>query len=240
MNRKTTLNVLKNYSYRYIDEIVKYLEFTLTSNVIKNNTDNLTHIGYRIITQIFQTNLIHTNDLDALFFSMQKGYLYYLEYLEQTENKSNKDLNYQSATLFIYDKTILKYTQDNHTPINIDLEILSTIPRVTKLIELIMWFDNNLIQQNDIEFDIVKSICELLHNSDDNLINSLIEFGQKRTMNTIEYNEFLNHAFKILRKNLKHKTYSERDWKDQIIKKFPSIEESTKLSVSKWCKWLWF
>ena len=172
---------------------------------------------------------------------MQKGYLYYLEYLEQTEtSNTNNDLNHQSATLFIYDKSIIKYTQDNRTQIKLDQEVLSIIPRITKLIETIIWFENNIIQQNEIDFNIVKMICEILYNSDDNLISSYIEFGQKRNMNTVEYNEFLHQALKIFRVNSKHKTYNESDWEEQILKKIPDIEDAKNLVVSKWSKWLWF
>lgn len=233
-------NSFRNYSCKYIDEIIKYLELASKSNIIKKNADKkLTHLGYRLITHIFQTNLIHTSDLDALFFSMQKGYLYYLEYLEQTDSKSNKDFN-QLSTTFIYDKTIIKYTQEDRTIIKLDQTILSMMPRIAKLIETILWLDNNLIQQTGIDFNIVKSICELLHNYEDNLIISFIEFAQKRTMDTAEYNEFLTLVFKIFRTNLKNEMYTERDWEEQMLKKFPDIEDAYKLTVSKWCKWLWF
>jgi len=242
MNRKEILNTLKKISVKYTDEILKYLNFASKSNAIVNNIDRkLTHIGYRIITHIFQTNLIHTGDIDIANNSMQKGYLYYLEYLEQTEtSNTNNDLNHQSATLFIYDKSIIKYTQDNRTQIKLDQEVLSIIPRITKLIETIIWFENNIIQQNEIDFNIVKMICEILYNSDDNLISSYIEFGQKRNMNTVEYNEFLHQALKIFRVNSKHKTYNESDWEEQILKKIPDIEDAKNLVVSKWSKWLWF
>jgi len=242
MNSKEITNNIKKYSCKYINEIVKYLDFASKSNVIINNRDKkLTHLGYRIITHIFQTNLIHTGDVDVANYSMQKGYLYYLEYLEQTEkNNTNKDLNHQSTTLFIYDKTIIKYTQDNRELIKLDHAILSIMPRIAKLTEIIIWFANSNIQQTDIDFNIVKSICEILHNSDDNLFGSYIEFGQKRTMNIVEYNEFLHHALKIFRENSKFKTYSERNWEEQILKKMPDIEDAKNMVISKWCKWLWF
>ena len=112
---------------------------------------------------------------------MQKGYLYYLEYLEQTEtSNASNDLNHQSATLFIYDKSIIKYTHDNHSPANLDPTVLSNIPRITKLIETIIWLENNLIKQTDIDFNTVKMICEILYNSDDNLIN---DYGENYILN---------------------------------------------------------
>jgi len=242
MNSKEIINNIKKCSCKYINEIVKYLDFASKSNVITNNRDKkLTHLGYRIITHIFQTNLIHTGDVDIANCSMQKGYLYYLEYLEQTEkSNTNKDLNHQSVTLFIYDKTIIKYTQDNRALIKLDHAILSIMPRIAKLTEIIIWLANSNIQQTDIDFNVVKSICEILHNSDDNLFGSYIEFGQKRTMNTVEYNEFLHHTLKIFRENSKLKTYSERDWEEQILKKMPDIEDAKNMVISKWCKWLWF
>ena len=158
MNSKEIINNIKKCSCKYINEIVKYLDFASKSNVITNNRDKkLTHLGYRIITHIFQTNLIHTGDIDIANNSIQKGYLYYLEYLEQTEkSNTNKDLNHQSVTLFIYDKTIIKYTQDNRALIKLDHAILSIMPRIAKLTEIIIWLANSNIQQTDIDFNVVK------------------------------------------------------------------------------------
>jgi len=241
MNRKEISSTLKKYSSKYIDEIINYLELTTKSNAITNNIDRkFTHMGYRVITHIFQTNLIRTGDIDKAHYSMQKGYLYYLEYLEQTEIINiNNDLNNQSAIMFIYDKTIIKYTQDNHEQIQIDPSVLSTIPRIIKLIESIVWLDNSSIEKVSIDFNIVKSICELVNNSNDNLISIFVEFGQKRTMTTAEYNEFLYHTLKIFRDNSRHKMYSESEWKEQMLTKIPYIEDAKNLVISKWCKWLW-
>jgi len=242
MNRKEILSILKKCSSKYIDEIINYLDFASKSQAIVNDIDKkLIHQGYRIITHIFQTNLIHTGDIDASNYSMQKGYLYYLEYLEQTEtSNASNDLNHQSATLFIYDKSIIKYTHDNHSQVNLDPIILSNIPRITKLIETIIWLENKQIKQTDIDYDTVKNICEILYNSDDNLINTYIEFGQKRNMTTTEYNEFLHHTLKIFKENSKHKAYNEGDWREHILKKLPDIEDARDKTISKWCKWLWF
>jgi len=241
MNKKEIVNIIKKCSCKYIDEIVKYIDFASKSKLITNKRNRkTTHLGYRIITHIFQTNLIHTGDIDIATCSMQKGYLYYLEYLEQMEiTNTNKDINHQSTTLFIYDKSIIKYTEENRLLNKLDDKVLSTIPRITKLTETILWLDNNTIQHTDINFYIVKSICEILHNYDDNIINSYIEFGQKRNMNIEEYNEFLSQVFKIFRENAKQKTYSQSDWEEQILKKMPYIEDAKNQTVSKWCKWIW-
>jgi hypothetical protein len=241
MNETEILSTLKLYSTKYIDEVINYFELTKKSNAMINDTHKkLTQIGYRTITHIFQTNLIRTGDIYIAHFSMQKGYLYYLEYLEQTEMSDvNNNLNEQSAILFIYDKTILKNALDNYVPNKIDNLILLTVPRITKLIDTILWFDNNNIEQNKIEFNIVKSICELLNNSSDNLITTYVEFGQKRTMTTFEYNTFLERALKIFRENSTHKKYSENDWKEQMLKKFAHIDEAKNFEILKWCKWLW-
>ena len=241
MARKEILSTLKKCSSKYVDEIINYLELATKSNAIINNIDRkFTHVGYRIITHIFQTNFIRTGDIDKAHYSMQKGYLYYLEYLEQTEISNIKnDFNNQSAIMFIYDKTIIKSIPENHVRIKTDPIVLSTVPRITKLIETILWLDNNIIEQVNIDFGVVKSICEMLFNSADNLISVYIDFGQKRTMTTTEYNEFLNHTLKIFRENSRHKTYSESDWKEQMLKKFPDIEDAKNQNISKWCKWLW-
>ena len=242
MNRKEILSTLKKCSSKYIDEIINYLDFASKSQAITNDIDKkLTHQGYRIITHIYQTNLIHTGDIDASNYSMHKGYLYYLEYLEQTElTNAKNDLNHQSATLFIYNKSIIKYTQDKRSLNSMNPIILSNIPRITKLIETIMWFDNNKLKQTAIDYDTVKMICEILYNTEDNLINDYIELGQKRNMTTIEYNEFLHHTLKIFKENSKQKKYNESDWREHILKKLPDIEEAKIKVVSKWCKWLWF
>jgi hypothetical protein len=241
MNNKEITITLKKCSVKYIDEIINYLKLARKSNVIINNTDRgLTHKGYRLIAHIFQTNLMHTGDIDTAHCSIHKGYLYYLEYLEQIETSNiNNDLNDQSAVLFIYDKTLIKYREENRSSIKMDHTVLSTVPRITKLIETILWFGNTIIQQVGIDFNTVKSICEMLNNANDNLISSYIEFGQKRNMTTVEYNEFLHHTLKIFRENARYKTHSESDWKEQMLKKLPHIDEAKNQVISKWCKWLW-
>lgn len=238
-NREELLNI---WSCKYIDEVINYIDFASQSKAIINNKDIKTMLmGYRIITHIFQTNLLHTGDIDRAQMSMQKGYTYYTEYLEQIEASNAKNhLNHQSATMFIYDKSIINYAQDDRPAIKVDNVLISSISRFVKLIETILWLENNIIKQSDIDFNVIKRICHISHTIDDNLLSSYIEFGQKRIMNTVEYNEFLNHAFKIFREDLKHTQRNEKDWNEQLIKKIPHIEEAQNMTISKWCKWSWF
>jgi hypothetical protein len=238
MNRKELLITLKKSSNNYIDAIINYIEL-VTKSTAKIDR-RLTHMGYKIIAHVYQTNLIHTGDIDLSQYSMRKGCLYYLEYLEQIEmsNVCN-NINCQSPMLFIYDKTLIKYTEDNREAIKVDRSILSTVPRITKLIDTILWFGNNTIEQVNIEYDVVKSLCELLNNTNDSIINTYIEFGQNRSMTTVEYNDFLHRTLKIFCENAKNKTHSEGDLIEKMLKKISHIEEAKNMVISKWCKWLW-
>lgn len=241
MPKNEIINTLKSCSSKYIDGIIKYLEFAMKSNIIINNKNHkLLHLGHRAITHIFQTNLIQTGDIEVSYFSMQKGYLYYLEYLEQVEQSNmNDDLNHTNAIMFVYDKSLINYSKDNRKTIKLDNSILSTMPRIVQLVDTILWWENKDIAKQDIQYNIVNALCDTLYQANDNILNAYIECGQKRKMNILEYNDFLNCTLKLFRDKSKH-IPSIREWEDIILTKNAYIDEALKeLSISKWCKFLW-
>ena len=238
--RKETEEQFKLLYNRYIDSIYNYLEFSSKSPLINKDNKSI-HLGFRTITHIFHTNYIQTGDVDLVYLSMQKGYLYYLEFLEQIEeNNMSDNFNHTSAILFVHSKALLNYDEDNRdTSVIIDEVIITKMKLMSKLIEMIFWWDNYDIVQCEISSSILKTLSNMIIHSNDSFIISYIEFSQRRIMNHIEYIEFLNCSVKLLKDLTKTGLPKQIDWEKNNINKMNDIETNSKeLTIRKWCKWV--
>lgn len=230
---------LKNVIQKYLEGVFSYLEFTQKSPIVTNSKNNkITHLGFRAITHIFLANYSYTSDANISLLSMQKGYLYYLEYLEQVEeNNMNENLNHTNALVFVYSKSIIEYSNDNREFQENNKIVLEKIQFVSKLIEATFWWENKLIDQNQLESLLLKNLSIILIQMQDTLLVSHILFGQKRKMTHDEYVEFLQCTQKIFRENIKNSVTSLSEWEKNIAIKTKDIGESAdEMSVKKWCK----
>ena len=238
--RKETEERFKLLYNRYIDGIFNYLEFSSRSPLINKDNKSI-HLGFRTITHIFHTNYIQTGDLDLVYLSMQKGYLYYLEFLEQIEeNNMSDNLNHTSAILFVHSKALVNYTEDNRDiSVTIDETIIQKMKTISKLTETIFWWDNSDIVQCEINSSILKTLSNMIIHSDDSFIISYIAFSQRRKMNHVEYIEFLDYSVKLLKDLTKTGLPKQIEWEKNNINKMSDIETNTKeLTIRKWCKWV--
>lgn len=237
--KKCTDDKIKQLLNRYIDGVYNYLEFASKSPLINNDKKSI-HLGFRTITHIFHTNYIQTGDMDIVYLSMQKGYLYYLEFLEQLkENNINDDLNHTNAILFVHSKALVNYSEDNRCSDNIDETLISKMKIMSKLIEMLFWWDNSEIIQYEITRNILKVLTNMLIHSDDSFIVSYIEFSQRRVMNHIEYIEFLDYSVKLLKETMKTGLPKQIEWEKNNITKINDIETNSKeFTIRKWCKWV--
>jgi len=237
--KKCTDDKIKQLLNRYIDGVYNYLEFASKSPLINNDKKSI-HLGFRTITHIFHTNYIQTGDMDIVYLSMQKGYLYYLEFLEQLkENNINDDLNHTNAILFVHSKALVNYSEDNRCSDNIDETLISKMKIMSKLIEMLFWWDNSEIIQYEITRNILKVLTNMLIHSDDSFIVSYIEFSQRRVMNHIEYMEFLDYSVKLLKETMKTGLPKQIEWEKNNITKINDIETNSKeFTIRKWCKWV--
>jgi hypothetical protein len=237
--KKCTDDKIKQLLNRYIDGVYNYLEFASKSPLINNDKKSI-HLGFRTITHIFHTNYIQTGDMDIVYLSMQKGYLYYLEFLEQLkENNISDDLNHTNAILFVHSKALVNYSEDNRCSDNIDETLISKMKIMSKLIEMLFWWDNSEIIQYEITRNILKALTNMLIHSDDSFIVSYIEFSQRRVMNHIEYMEFLDYSVKLLKETMKTGLPKQIEWEKNNITKINDIETNSKeFTIRKWCKWV--
>jgi hypothetical protein len=95
---------------KYFDLVEEYIE------IFKKNIKNINlsvkkfifNKGLNCIIVIYNLLLIHTNNLNFVYYTTKKGIYYYIEFIEQSLLKNNLNLNLSShdAILFVYKKTI--------------------------------------------------------------------------------------------------------------------------------------
>ena len=101
---------------------------------------------------------------------------------------------------------------------------------VSKLTELILWFDNKHIDQTKMT---QKTLMSLLHFDSDMLLYYL-ETSQLRTMSDAEYKTFLSDTCGLLKKN----TNQNVDWNMQRIYKMRDLNDNINMPIQQWGKWL--
>jgi hypothetical protein len=110
----------------------------------------------------------------------------------------------------------------NSTPDNLAI--------VSKLTELILWFDNTHIDQTKMT---QKTLMSLLQFDSDMLLYYL-ETSQLRTMSDAEYKVFLSDTCSLLKKN----TNQNVDWNMQRIYKMRDLNDNINMPIQQWGKWL--
>ena len=219
--------IIADYINTYVDIIIEYIDTMKKSKFIasKLNGDFLVYTGYRALTHIFQISYVYTNDLDTAFYSSQKAYIFYLEYLEQMEKTNmSHDLNYTDAIQFLYTKTISHITPNN-------TKRLDDYAKVSKLVELILWFDNRNVSQYDIQKKTILNCFQV----DCDMLTYCLEIAQMRKMNKDEYALFLSDMCVILKK---HKKQTDDDYEIQKVYKIRDFDDNINLPMKQWCKWL--
>ena len=212
---------VSDYLNTYLDIIIEYLDAMKGSTFITAHLDRefLIYTGFRAITHIFQINYVYTNDLDTSFYSSQKAYIFYLEYLEQMEKTNmSHDLNYTDAIQFLYSKTISQLTP------NVNMKSTVEYARISKLIDIILWSGGMRTLKK-------KTIMNCFQVNYDAVIYC-IEISQLRKMDNAEYEIFISDMYLTLKKN------NCADLDIQKIHKIRNINESLKLPMKQWCKWL--
>lgn len=240
---KQSNTLQKEYVTKYVDGVYKFIEFASQSPFILNCNKSamVVSLGFRAITHIYQTNYVQTNDIDASYYSMQKAYLYYLEYLEQVaESNMTDDLNHTDAILFIYNKALIHYSSDNRNVVA-NPSVVNIMASVSKLVETILWWDNENINKCKINIEVIINLCNLTIKLNDDVICTIIEYGQRRNMDNDEYAEFLTCILKLCKEDIKQGTIktSYQLTIDSVFNK-SYVEDVTKLPIKKWCKYIQF
>ena len=145
---------MNEYINAYVEIILEYLDEMYKSEFMsaQSNRDFLVYTGFRAITHIFQISYTNSNDLNTAFYNSRNAYIFYLEYLEQIHKTNMRhDLSHSDAIQFLYSKTISQMSP-NSAPDNLAI--------VSKLIELILWFDNEHIEQTKITQKILINLLQ--------------------------------------------------------------------------------
>ena len=134
------------------------------------------------------------------------------------------DLNYTDAIQFLYTKTISHITPNN-------TKRLDDYAKVSKLVELILWFDNRNVSQYDIQKKTILNCFQV----DCDMLTYCLEIAQMRKMNKDEYALFLSDMCVILKK---HKKQTDDDYEIQKVYKIRDFDDNINLPMKQWCKWL--
>ena len=212
---------VSDYLNTYLDIIIEYMDAMKQSTFITAHLDRefLIYTGFRAITHIFQINYVYVNDLDTSFYSSQKAYIFYLEYLEQMEKTNmSHDLNYTDAIQFLYSKTISQLTpRDN-------MKYAAEYAKVSKLTDIILWSGG----MRTIKKKAIMN-CFLV---DYDTVLYCLEIAQLRKMDNAEYEAFLSDMYSTLKK------HNCKDLDIQKIYKIRNLNDSLKMPMKQWCKWL--
>ena len=212
---------VSDYLNTYLDIIIEYMDAMKQSTFITAHLDRefLIYTGFRAITHIFQINYVYANDLDTSFYSSQKAYIFYLEYLEQMEKTNmSHDLNYTDAIQFLYSKTISQLTpRDN-------MKYAAEYAKVSKLTDIILCSGG----MRTIKKKAIMN-CFLV---DYDTVLYCLEIAQLRKMDNAEYEAFLSDMYSTLKK------HNCKDLDIQKIYKIRNLNDSLKMPMKQWCKWL--
>ena len=234
---------INKYTEKYLFTVFEYIDNIDKSEFI-NTLENkifFIEIGFRAITNVFQINFNISKDIDTAYYSSKKAYLYYLEYLEQI-NKTNlcHDLNHTDAILFIYNKSIINYSNNkmmNALPLSSNFEFEKINTKISKFINILLWWNNTTICRHFIlkEFSIKYINHFLLSTENENVFENILlylEIAQKKDMNSDEYSEFLKESYNRIKiQNFIH-------WNEYVIFKIKDFDENLNKSMIEWIKWL--
>lgn len=191
-----------NITYEYLDIMKNSTYFSK----LENKTFLLS-IGFRMLVHIFQMNYVHTKNIEDTYYNCQKAYYYYLEYLEQMYTTNMyQHLNYTDAILFVYSKTLVKYdleynlSDDTNINLSIDDNMgCKYITKITKLLNLIFWWENSNIDIFNIPKKIIENILMSCIKSRDFTLDELYFMIEKYQNKSIiyhqEYIDFLQNIF---------------------------------------------
>lgn len=187
-NLDSTINEILS---KYFDLIEEYIE--IFKKNIKNTNVNIKKFifnkGLNCIIVIYNLLLMHTNNLNFVYYTTKKGIYYYIEFIEQSLLKNNLNLNLSSydAILFVYKKTIYN--------IQPNIKINKIYNKIKILLELYNYFlienidDNQIIPNetlNNIK-DIFIEICKLKSIKKINTITNCIINNKKNISTTLLY-----------------------------------------------------
>jgi hypothetical protein len=169
---------INKYTEKYLFTVFEYIDNIDKSEFI-NTLENkifFIEIGFRAITNVFQINFNISKDIDTAYYSSKKAYLYYLEYLEQINKTSLcHDLNHTDAILFIYNKSIINYSNNkimNALPLSSDFEFEKINTKISKFINIssqdlrniiVDFLNTNPNMMDDISFKDISFLSILLN-----------------------------------------------------------------------------
>ena len=123
-------NTLNEIIKKYCEIIYEFLKFIFKKIKIKNNNycQFIILRGVDTVTNVFNTLLYYTKNLELTYYHCQKSYYYYVEFIEQISDEQHifLQLSSRDASTYVYKKNIFELNQDikkNMDPIKKELKI---------------------------------------------------------------------------------------------------------------------
>jgi hypothetical protein len=248
-------NYYKNFNcdaveilHKYVYLINEFLNFILEKTKIKNNNYAKFIIirGYDTVTNVFNTILYYTKNLNLSFYHCQKSYYYYIEFIEQIsyEEHTFLQLSSRDATTYVYRKTLIDLNHDfkkNMEPCSNEIKnMMQLIDEQIKLFKLIFDFilehlslDKSLnanvkiiniyqdicvkITDSNLKTEVITLLYKIIENINKNLL-----FNYNKKNNTDKYLLLDSHSEILLNilKNSIRKTSNITFWKMMEYKSY--------------------
>jgi hypothetical protein len=107
---------------------------------------------------------------------------------------------------------------------------LDNLAIISKLTELILWFDNEDIDQTNMTQKMLTNLLKF----DSDMLLYFLETAQLRTMSDTEYKTFLLDTCTLLKKN----TNTNLDWNMQRVYKMRDLNDNINMPIQQWGKWI--
>ena len=157
-------NTLNEIIKKYCEIIYEFLKFIFKKIKIKNNyyCQFIILRGIDTVTNVFNTLLYYTKNLELTYYHCQKSYYYYVEFIEQISDEQHifLQLSSRDASTYVYKKNIFELNLDikkNMEPIKKELknkfELLNEYTFIFKyILETVL--DKIDLENKSIEFKI--------------------------------------------------------------------------------------
>jgi hypothetical protein len=227
--------------HKYVYVINEFLKFILEKSNLKNNNYAKFIItrGYDTITNVFNTILYYTKNLDLTFYHCQKSYYYYIEFIEQISYEQHMFLQLSSrdATIYVYKKTLIGLNHDfkkNMEPCSNEIKnTIQLIDEQIKLFKLIFEFiiehlslDKSLnanaiiinayqdiclkITDSNLKMEVIRILYKIIENVNKNL---LCNYNKKNNTDNYFLLDSYNETLLNILKNSRRKNSNITFWK---------------------------
>jgi hypothetical protein len=156
---------------KYWSLLINYLKCILEK--LKSNKNTYTKFiiirGVDTITNVFNTILFYTKNLDLTYYHSQKAYYYYIEFIQQITEDQHVFLQLSSrdATTYVYKKNIFELNPDiTKSTIPTHKELKNKLVILNKYTRIFKYILESTLQNFDLEKESLEKKLELVDKLD--------------------------------------------------------------------------